>query len=95
MGSGETDREKQNGDHDSVREVTRPSEVNANDFQQADVSGGNSLRNEAPVEDATAETTHEVIASFCGINRLIVLYHLKEECVLVPAWLHMNTESSF
>ncbi|XP_047265784.1 kelch domain-containing protein 3 isoform X1 [Capsicum annuum] len=60
MGSGETDREKQNGDHDSVREVTRPSEANANDFQQADVSGGNSLRNEAPVEDATAETTHEV-----------------------------------
>lgn len=54
-GSGETDREKQNGDHNSVREVTRPSEPNVNNFQQADVSGGNPTRNEAPVGDATAE----------------------------------------
>lgn len=54
-GSGETDREKQNGAHNSVREVTRPSETNVNEFQQADVSGGNSIRNEAPVGDATVE----------------------------------------
>ncbi|KAK4735495.1 hypothetical protein R3W88_009756 [Solanum pinnatisectum] len=54
-GNGETDREKQNGDHNSVREATRPSETNVSDFQQADVLGGNSIRNELPVGGATAQ----------------------------------------
>ncbi|XP_060204931.1 uncharacterized protein LOC132632846 isoform X1 [Lycium barbarum] len=55
-GTGETDREKQNGDHNSARGVKRPSETNMDDLRQAaDVSGGNSIRNEAPVGDATAE----------------------------------------
>lgn len=54
-GNGETDREKQNGDHNSVREATRPSETNVSDFQQADVLGGNSIRNEPPVGGATAQ----------------------------------------
>lgn len=55
MGNGETDREKQNGDHNSVREATRPSETNVSDFQQADILGGNSIRNEPPVGGATAQ----------------------------------------
>ncbi|XP_055825667.1 tip elongation aberrant protein 1-like [Solanum dulcamara] len=62
-GSGETDREKQNGDHNSVREVTRLSETNVNDFQQADVSCGNSIRNEAPVGDATTKSPFPSYAS--------------------------------
>lgn len=84
MGNGETDREKQNGDHNSVREATRPSETNVSDFQQADILGGNSIRNEPPVGGATAQMespltsyappAHEVIPSFFGINCLIVLY---------------------
>lgn len=54
-GSGETGNEKPNNDHNSVKEVTRPTEKNVNNFQQADVSGGKSIRNEAPVGDVTAE----------------------------------------
>ncbi|XP_009596275.1 uncharacterized protein LOC107831980 [Nicotiana tabacum] len=54
-GSGETGNEKPNNDHNSVKEVTRPTETNVNNFQQADVSGGKSIRNEAPVGDVTAE----------------------------------------
>lgn len=76
-GSREADREKHHGDHTSVREVTRPSETNVNDFQQAGVSGGNSIRNEAPVGAATAEMSpfpsyalpaHEVRDVSRGVN---------------------------
>ncbi|CAN4088355.1 unnamed protein product [Withania somnifera] len=77
-GSGEADREKQNGAHNSARQVTRPSETNVNDFQQADVSGGNSIRKEAPVGDGTAEMrspfpsyaspAHEVHDMSHGVN---------------------------
>ncbi|KAJ8553730.1 hypothetical protein K7X08_024408 [Anisodus acutangulus] len=54
-GSGETDRAKQNGDHNSARGVKRPAETNVDDLRQADAPGGNPIRNQAPVGDATTE----------------------------------------